>query len=99
MKKRLALTVCLFSGCLLLAGCSDADWDHVMNYGGSDKAEVTPAAVPRTVPPATLAAEPPNTDLCRSVATQDASGNDFDRPTQARVYARSYAQCLAIYTR
>jgi hypothetical protein len=98
MKKHLALIFCL-----LLAGCTDADWDHVMSYGGSDEAEVMPATAPRTAapPPATLAAapEPANTDFCRSVATQDASGNDFDQPTQARVYARSYAQCLAIYTR
>jgi hypothetical protein len=96
MKKHLALTFCL-----LLAGCTDADWDHVMNYGGSEEADATPAkaAHPAAPSPATVAAEPANTDFCRSVATQDATSNDFDQPTQARVFARSYAQCIAIYTR
>jgi hypothetical protein len=103
MKKRLALTFCLFSGCLLLAGCTDADWDHVMNYGGLNDADEMPA--PRAVvretapPPATVAAEPANTDFCRGVAEQDARNNDFDQATKTRVYARSYGQCLAIYTR
>ena len=51
--------------------------------------------------PATPAApsEPANADFCRSVAMQDAGSNGFDQNTQARVYARSYGQCLTIYTR
>jgi len=102
MKKRLALTFCL-----LLAGCTDADWDHVMNYTGleqADATDVTPVTTaPRPVAPAATvaaapAAETGNTDFCRSVAAQDASGNGFDQPTQQRVFARSYAQCMAIYT-
>ena len=101
MKKRLAL-----SFCLLLAGCTDADWDHAMNYTGLEAQDA--ASVPRTAAPpptvaaapaATVAAEPANTDFCRSVATQDASDNGFDPATQRRVFARSYAQCMTIYTR
>jgi hypothetical protein len=95
MKKILVLTVCA-----LLAGCSDADWNNALNYtgmgGDSDTAEapVQPA-------PATAAAAPPvqNDSFCRDVATQDATANGFDQPTQARVYARSYGQCMMVYAR
>ena len=38
-------------------------------------------------------------DFCRAVANQDATGNDFDPATQQRVFARSYSQCVAIYSR
>lgn len=104
MKNRIALIFCL-----LLAGCTDADWDHVMNYSGlADEPEAAPiqavhhraASEPATIV-ATPAApsEPANTDFCRSVAMQDASSNGFDPATQARVFAQSYGQCLTIYTR
>lgn len=110
MKTPLALTVCL-----LLAGCSDADWNQalndtgvnqVMNYAGmgaDDDASadtvqpVTPAAATAAAPSAPEAV--PNSDLCKAVATQDATRNDFDAATQQRVFARSYSQCVAIYTR
>jgi hypothetical protein len=113
MKKPSALIFCVFSGCLLLAGCTDADWDHLMSYGGAQEdADVTPMAPQTEVSrPVTVAeapggnvaavagpAEAPNADFCRAVATQDASRNDFDRATQQRVYAQSYAQCVNIYT-
>jgi hypothetical protein len=69
---------------------------------------VAPANPPRTAAtsaPAAIAAapaasgEPSNVDFCRSVATQDATDNGFDQATQARVFAQSYSQCVAIYTR
>lgn len=101
MKKLFVLTVCL-----LLAGCSDAQWNNALNYTGlndsDDSADAAPAAPAAS---ATAAAAPqapapaPNTDLCRAVATQDATSNDFDPATQQRVFARSYSQCVAIYTR
>jgi hypothetical protein len=100
MKKRLALTLCL-----LLAGCSEADWNHALNYtgmgGNDDTADVTPAAPAATAAAAAPGAPAPvpNSDLCRAVATQDATSNDFDPATQQRVFARSYSQCVAIYTR
>ena len=101
MKKHLALTFCL-----LLAGCTDADWDHALNYAGLEDKDPQPVKSSSHAAPsapaaiaATPAAEPANADFCRSVATQDASGNGFDQPTQQRVFAQSYAQCLVIYTR
>jgi hypothetical protein len=107
MKKSLAL-IC----CLLLAGCSEADWNHALNYtgvGGDEdaSAEAAAPAVPAVAAaPAATAAVPeasaqaiPNSDLCRAVATQDATSSDFDPATQARVFARSYSQCVAIYNR
>jgi hypothetical protein len=43
--------------------------------------------------------QPANADFCRAVATQDATANGFDPATQQRVFARSYGQCVAIYSR
>jgi hypothetical protein len=107
MKKRLAMTFCL-----LLAGCSEADWNHALNYTGMATDEDATAEPARPAAPATAtAAAPaaaateapaqavPNSDLCRAVATQDATSNDFDPATQQRVFARSYSQCVAIYAR
>ncbi len=96
MKKLSALIVCL-----LLAGCSDADWNHALNYtglGSEQDAQADPAAV-HVVPPPTPPAPVPNSELCRAVATQDATSNDFDPATQQRVFARSYSQCVTIYSR
>ena len=102
MKKSLVLMFCL-----LLAGCTDADWDHVLNYGGGKDADETAAAPSAPSQPQAQAqaaaeappAQPANADFCRGVAAQDATDNDFDPATQTRVFARSYAQCLALYTR
>jgi hypothetical protein len=96
MKKCLALTFCL-----LLAGCSDADWNHALNYTGlgSDQEAQADTAAVHVVPPPPPPAPVPNSELCRAVATQDATSNDFDPATQQRVFARSYSQCVSIYTR
>ena len=99
MKKPLILIACLF-----LAGCTDADWNHALNYGGMGDAEADAepvAPMPQTSAPAPLpvAAAPANNDFCKSIATRDATTNSFDPATQARVLQQSYAQCLTIYTR
>ena len=105
MKKSLALTFCL-----LLAGCSEADWNHALNYtgmGGDEDSNAEAAVpVPASAPTSATAAAPeapapaaPNSDLCRAVATQDATSNEFDPATQQRVFTRSYSQCVAIYSR
>jgi hypothetical protein len=108
MKKYSALVVCL-----LLAGCTDGDWDHALNYvyPPADDADVISDAAPQratpaattaatiTAPAPAMAAQPANADFCRAVATQDAAADGFDPATQQRVFARSYGQCVAIYSR
>jgi len=102
MTKRHSLILLLFP--LLLAGCTDSDWDHVLSYSGLEESAAQ-ADTPRPPTSAAVAAEPSapaqssNAEFCRSVATQDASGSGFDSATQARIFAQSYAQCAAIYTR
>ncbi len=51
MKKRLALTFCL-----LLAGCSEADWNHALNYTGMGADEDAAAEPARPAAPAATAA-------------------------------------------
>lgn len=101
--------------CVLLCACTDTDWNRTLNYTGlngtqdstadmterSDSAHVSAVAEPKAtaVQPQAPAQDDSNISLCRAVATQDATSNDFDPPTQQRVFARSYAQCLAIYAR
>jgi hypothetical protein len=110
--------------CLVLAGCTDADWDRALTYvyPPPDDADLTSDASPRPVTPNTASIpsapatvsstaasntasipsapeQPANADFCRAVATQDATGSGFDPATQQRVFARSYGQCVAIYSR
>ena len=61
----------------------------------------TANAAPNTAAIPSAAAGPAtgNADFCRAVATQDATANGFDQATQQRVFARSYGQCVAIYSR
>ena len=103
MKKPLILIACL-----LLAGCTDADWNHALNYSGMGDAEpdaappaptrqVSAPAAPQPVAAAPMA--PANNDFCKGVATNDATANSFDPATQQRVLQQSYAQCLTIYSR
>ena len=95
----LSLTLCLFA-----AGCTDSDWNHLLSYGGMGggdedaAAPVQPSAAAATVA-AEPAAAPANADFCKNVAAQDATRNGFDQATQQEVFKRSYAQCVAIYTR
>lgn len=109
MKKAFAPILAL-AACLIAAGCTDADWNHLLNFTGTADQEAAPqegaaqpqaAAATAAVEPATAGApaEPANADFCRSVAAQDATRNGFDQATQQKVFARSYQQCVAIYTR
>ena len=99
----LSLTLSLFA-----AGCTDSDWNHLLSYGGmggSDEDAASPVQPATAAPAATAtaepagAAQPANADFCRNVAAQDATRNGFDQATQQQVFQRSYAQCVAIYTR
>jgi hypothetical protein len=99
MKKSLALTFCL-----LLAGCTEAQWNNALNYTGMGASGESTAEAGATPAAATPAAAPeaqadPNADLCRAVATQDATRSDFDQATQQRVFARSFSQCVAVFNR
>ena len=98
----------LLIACLALAGCTDAQWDHALKYGGLNEeadadadmdapAPRTAVAVPQPVAAAPMA--PAGSDFCKSVAVQDATTNGFDPATQQRVLQQSYQQCITIYSR
>jgi hypothetical protein len=65
----------------------------------SSPATVSSTAASNTAAIPGAPAQPANADFCRAVATQDATANGFDQATQQRVFARSYGQCVAIYSR
>ena len=101
----LSLTLSLFA-----AGCTDSDWNHLLSYGGmagEDEDALSPVQPATRAPAATATAEPAgaapqlpaNADFCKNVAAEDATRNGFDQATQQEVFKRSYAQCVAIYTR
>ena len=104
-------TPLILVACLLLAGCTDADWNQALNYGGlgeADSAEAEMAVetkapgTPAQMAPQPVAANPAasaGADFCKSVATQDATTNGFDPATQQRVLQQSYQQCITIYSR
>jgi hypothetical protein len=106
MKKALLPILSLIL-CLFAAGCTDGDWNHVLNYGGLGSGDEAASPVqPATEAPAATAAAgpaqagpPSNAEFCRGVALQDATRNGFDEPTQKQVFLRSYTQCVATYTR
>ena len=58
--------------------------------------EIEPVVAPVV---AVVPVVPANSDFCKAVAAQDASSNDFDPGTQAKVFRQSFQQCLTIYTR
>lgn len=114
MKKALLPAVSLVV-CLIAAGCTDSDWNRMLNYGGLGADEAAPAmdgvqppaqaAAPAPAPTpaeaqaAAAPAMPANADFCKNVAAQDATRNGFDEATQQRVFQRSFTQCVATYTR
>jgi hypothetical protein len=57
----------------------------------------------RTAEAAARPAEPPQViqpgvnPFCASVARQDSEANDFDAPTQQRVFVQSYQQCVRVF--
>ena len=98
--------------CLMAAGCTDSDWNRMLNYGGMGADEAAPsmegvqppapqaqAAQPAEAQAAATPALPSNADFCKNVAAQDATRNGFDQKTQQEVFQRSFTQCVAIYTR
>jgi hypothetical protein len=102
MKIRIAA---FLAAACFLAGCSDQDWNHALTFtglGGSHDDQPPPAApaptVAQVIPaPVPEGAQPQPNAFCESVASQDAGGNDFDPPTQRRVFVQSYRQCVAVF--
>jgi hypothetical protein len=93
---------------LLLAGCTDADWDRTMTFAGVGTGQTADAAAGQA--PRVAAAEPTSpaaaaeprqarddTGFCRAVAQQDASAERFDMATRQRLFQRSLQQCLALF--
>lgn len=81
---------------LMLAGCSDADWNHAMTYTGVEQPQVA-AADPAPPPAQAPAAAMSDTGFCQAVAKQDATGNGFDPATEQRVFQHSFQQCVAMF--
>lgn len=66
------------------------------------RANAAPVTAPMTAQAATPApipegAQPQPNAFCESVASGDAKSNDFDPPTQSRVFVQSYRQCVAVF--
>ena len=77
-----------------LAGCSDVS--SLLDFPGHSPQEVAAAAPAAAPTPARTGPAAPD-PFCLGVAKGDATDNDFDAATQARVAQRSYAQCVAIF--
>lgn len=83
---------------LLLAGCTDADWAHVLS------SDPPAAAYPPAMPSAAAAANysayvaaPSVTKKCTDVAEQrmiDAASQGFDETVQRGVHDKTYADCM-----
>jgi hypothetical protein len=95
--RRVALAVC---AAILLAGCTDADWDKAMatvEFG--DPAAPDPSAVPPSQPnPAQAAVDASSQEAwCRLVAQStmsEAAADGFDAQTQKLRGEAQYRQCL-----
>ena len=97
------IVVAALAACLL-AGCTDADWDHTMSYvglGPATSAEADPPGQPAAAPVAQTdpaAGQPAASDQwCREVAraaATEAVSNGFDAATQQHRAQVSYSQCL-----
>ena len=89
---------------LLLCGCTDADWDHLMSFdrpssetADSQAMPESPAPMAQVQAPAEQTSQP---DVwCQQVA-QDAlakaADNGFDTATQQNMARTSYRQCAVL---
>ena len=86
-------------GCVLLTGCTAADWSQTMHYvdmgddSFTDDMRPTLVSLPASQPP------PVSPDLCQSIAHQDAGYGTYDPSTRKSVYTRQLAQCQALTAR
>lgn len=88
----------VFAAAALLAGCTDADWDHAMAYAGLGPDQAKPVAQqPDTAAPATpqaVAAAPDEwcAEVAKASATQ-AAADGFDAATQKHRAEVVFQQC------
>ena len=83
---------------LLLAGCTDADWDHLTTYGDGAKALNYPDDSAAANHAAYAAGRPPAAQQkCAHVAQEradDAAVQGFEADVQQDVHDRTYANCM-----
>ncbi|MBU6296669.1 MAG: hypothetical protein KGJ79_01175 [Alphaproteobacteria bacterium] len=91
---------------LLLSSCTDADWNHTMNYVGLGQPEQSASVAQQATEdtgtaPASDAATAPTVSKseawCRDVAAsaaQSAASNGFDLATQKYRATTMYKQCM-----
>lgn len=83
---------------LLLAGCTDADWAHVMPDMGGAKALNYPDDTAATNYAAYVAHSPPTAaQKCARVAKErsdDVAIQGFEADLQQQVHDRTYADCM-----
>lgn len=91
MKGRLAFA---FAAAVLLAGCTDADWDHAMAYAGlgPDQAKSAAPQSDESTPPKPTAPDEWCADVAKASAEQ-AAKEGFDAPTQKHRAEVAYQQC------
>jgi PBP1b-binding outer membrane lipoprotein LpoB len=97
----------LLTSILLLAGCTDADWAHVMSFDAPTSR--APATYPPDMPSAAAAANysayvaaPSVTKKCNDVADQrmnDAASQGFEDDVVQQVHDKTYADCMDWNTR
>lgn len=89
----------------VLAGCTDADWDHAMSYTGlgdkpASEAQAAPAQAADPAAPATVAdANGPKMDdwctVASKAAAHEAADMGFDAATQRTRGDQALRQCQA----
>ena len=96
----MARILILVSAALLLAGCTDADWSHIMPTGGSSAANEFPpdeAPGPTTISTHPKPQNPSTEEKCRRVARErsdDALTQGFDETVQQQVHDATYSDCI-----
>ena len=81
----------------LLAGCTDADWAHVMSYDAPTAYPDTPSREVASLNYSTFAAAPTAEKKCAKLAderTLDASQQGFDNDVLQQVHDKTYADCM-----
>jgi len=81
---------------VLLAGCTDADWEHALTFGGAPPEERSPPTRALAVTPA-IPEPNPSYAFCQGVVADDVAHSEFDAATTKRMAEASYRQCVAVF--